>query len=103
MNKLFAWDELDPRIMERDPENMFRCNAEGGWVSDGWLVLDERYGNAYGEPVVEIRTNGRHQGLETWCQSAKKAHRLFMHSEVYREWYEDQPLKQVENTDTYEK
>jgi hypothetical protein len=82
-NRLFAWCEIDNELQEREPEDLFRCNAEGGWIVEGW------YGNTeYGQPVVEIRTNGRHVALETWCGSREEAHWLFMEQRPYKEMQE---------------
>jgi hypothetical protein len=83
MNKLFAWCEIDNELAERNPEDLFRCNAEGGWVSEGWNGDTE-----YGKPIIEIRTNGRHVALETWCETAEQAHRLFMSHSTYAEMKE---------------
>ena len=97
-NKLYAWDEIDDEIRARDPEDMFRCNAEGGWVSEGWLEGDV----TYGKPVVEIRTNGRHYALETWAKSRFWAHHRFLKFSRYREMAEseEKAIRQEESNAT---
>jgi hypothetical protein len=81
-NRLYAWCELDDKIEKRDPEDLFRCNTEGGWISEGWvdqLDLDH---------AVEIRTTGRHYALETWAPNKVEAHRRFMMFRIYKECQE---------------
>ena len=85
-NHLYAWDEISNTIQRRDPEDVFRCNAEGGWISAGWASPDNEYGITN---PVEIRTNGRHTALETWALNIHNAHLAFMTNEIYRE-YDDE-------------
>lgn len=63
MNKLFGWDELSDEVQEREPEELFACNAEGGWVGEGWSE----------DGKVEIRNDGRHIAMETWAPNAEEA------------------------------
>lgn len=81
-NKLFVWDELENEIQEREPEELFECNAEGGWTSE--TFLHDENGNA-----VEVRTTGRHYGLETWAPNLKAARIRFREvSLIYRKYQE---------------
>jgi hypothetical protein len=81
MNKLFTWDDLECVIQEREPADLFFCNAEGGWDSEGFLYGPEGDGipNHYkhGEPAVEVRNCGRFMALETWAPDAIEAVRRF--------------------------
>jgi len=78
VNKLFTWDDLDCEIKERDPEDNFRCNAEGGWDSLGFITAgDEGEPIPYGSPCVEVRDCGRFISLETWCANEEEAEKLF--------------------------
>lgn len=91
MNKLFAWDELSCEVTEREPADLFFCNAEGGWDSEGFLYgPNDEHGEApndykHGDPCVEVRTNGRHIALETWCETKEEADRRFAWHERYVE------------------
>ena len=97
-NKLYTWCELDDDIQQRDPEDLFRCNAEGGWVSDGWLEGDV----TYGKPVVEVRTNGRHLALETWAKNRFWAHHRFLKCERYREQFEENEKMRIADQESAE-
>lgn len=99
MNKLFTWDELDSTITEREPADLFYCNAEGGWNSEYFLTGPEGDEDPkdsppsvwykYGEPAVEVRTNGRHVALETWCETIEEAARRFAWNKVFRDQMND--------------
>ena len=93
INHLYAWDEISGGIRRCDPEDLFRCNAEGGWVSAGWTSPDNEYGTT---TPVEIRTNGRHIALETWALNKTNAHLAFMQSETYRGYHKQPALPEDE-------
>jgi hypothetical protein len=86
MNKLFAWSELDD-LTERTAEDLFFCNAEGGWDSVGFLYgpIGDSIPNGYkhGDPVVEVRDCGRFVALETWAPNIEEADRRFRWHERY--------------------
>ena len=90
-NKLYTWDEISDEIQRRSAEDVFRCNAEGGWITETFYSDSEDL--AYGRSVVEVRTNGRHIALETWCSSKKEAHRLFMQNETYYEYNKEESVE----------
>jgi hypothetical protein len=79
---LFAWDEIDRKLRIRSPISLFRCNAEGGWTTEGWVEGLELH------EAVEIRTQGRHYALETWARTRQEAHARFMLFPTYAEYYE---------------
>ena len=80
--QLFAWDEIQNEVQVRTPRDLFRCNAEGGWTTEGWVdQLDPL-------EAVEIRTTGRHYGLETWAKTPLEAHQRFMQFRPYREMHD---------------
>jgi hypothetical protein len=87
MNKLFTWDELSNEITERSPEDLFRCNAEGGWYTKDFIGLENSL--EHGMPVIEIRMDGyNHLALETWCETEEQAHEMFMQIPEYAEYQE---------------
>jgi hypothetical protein len=88
-NHLYTWDDLECEITERDPYDLFMCNAEGGWVSEGFLYGPEgdEIPNMYkhGDPVVEVRDCGRFVGLETWAPNREEARRRFRWHDRFRD------------------
>lgn len=93
-NHLYAWDDGDCEIKERDPEDLFFCCAEGGWESVGFLYgpTGDEIPNDYkhGDPVVEVRDGGRFIGLETWAPSIEEADRRFRWHERYAQVQEEE-------------
>ena len=100
MNKLFAWDEVSEEVAEREPADLWFCNAEGGWDSQGFLFGPEDgdemppAGWEHGEPVIEVRDCGRFVALETWAPNKEEAIRRFRWHEAFRRV--EQELKEAE-------
>ena len=80
--QLFAWDEIQDEVQTRTARDLFRCNAEGGWTTEGWIEGLEPL------EAVEIRTQGRHYALETWARTPLEAHARFMLFPAYAELHD---------------
>ena len=80
-NYLFSWDELDFDLAKRTPEDLFRINAEGSWLSVGFIGDP-----VYGMPVGEVRSDGRHIALECWAPNKKAARAIFRQQHDFAEW-----------------
>lgn len=90
-NKLYAWDEIENTIAERDPEDIFRCSAEGGWIHVGWYNANDPTNPDIGhsDPIVAVLHTDRHLALETWAESIEEAHRRFLINDIFRQYTDE--------------